>query len=361
LARWKARLHALAAPGTGGPGRFRGQFARHARSWLSEARTGLFPELSQRLPGTAILRWLTDDRNAAIGPPGATYAVINVCREASPFRGTSTVLYSPRAWQHLLATMASVYPFDVRFMMMPLDEAGRLVDSRAAVVAAVSRDQADPRWVRFVMRAPKDLISWGRSKVQEEWIQFAESWAGQLDACYGHLSDDADDAGSVLEMATQTLGIDPPTVPRCREVLRGYSWVTVCAPELAQRLGGVPALTASGAFHQVRELPGGQILLRATPRLEQYKGAAVERVFRTLAPVLLTGRTARDRAPVLARLVLAADAADHRLAGSPAKIKRDGRARCGCKILGADPVPLENRVRLGTCCSSSVRRRAYIR
>jgi len=142
-------------------------------------------------------------------------------------------------------------------------------------------------------------------------VSFVGTWADRLDACYAHVTDDADARGTALEMATQRRGIDPPTVPRCREVLRGYSWVTICAPELAERLGGVPALTASGAFYQVHKLSGGQVLLRATPLLEQYEGASVERVFRVLAPVLLPGWAAKPRAPVGARLMLGVDAADY--------------------------------------------------
>jgi hypothetical protein len=289
------------------------EFARHARSWLTEARTELFPGLSRRLPGAAVLRRQTDDPDAAIGPPGATWAHFYVRREVTPYRGTSTQLYKPRAWQRLLDTLASAYPFAVNLVLLPLDEEGQPVDSQTAVSVVINRDQDDPRWVRFMLDAPEELISWRSSaRVQEEWVSFVATWAARLDACYGHLTDDASDSrGTALEMATQILGIDPPTVPRCHEVLRGYSWVTVCAPELAQRLGGVRALTASGAFHQVRELPGGQVLLRATPLLEQYQGAAVERIFRVLAPVLLPGRADPELAPVGGRLVFGADAADY--------------------------------------------------
>jgi hypothetical protein len=288
------------------------EFARHARSWLTEARTELFPELSRRLPGAAVLRRQTDDPDAVIGPPGGTWAHFDVHREATPTSGASTQLYRPRTWQGLLDTLASVHPFDVRLIMMPLNEAGQLMDRLASVSAVIRRDRDDPRWVQSMMSAPEELVSWRRSaRIQDEWVSFVETWAARLDACYAHITDDADARGTALEMATQTRGIDPPTVPRCHEVLRGYSWVTVCAPELAERLGGAPALTASGAFHQVRELPGGQVLLRATPLLEQYQGAAVERVFRALAPVLLPGRADEIRAPVGARLVLGADAANY--------------------------------------------------
>ena len=288
------------------------EFARQARSWLTEARMGLFPELSRGLPDGAVLRPYSHDLDATVGPPRGTWAQIVVYTEPTPFRGVRSTLYAPQPWQRTLDDLAAVYPFDIRLIMSPLDAAGRLIDATAAVSVVVSRDHDDPRWVRFIIKAPASLVAWQRSaQTGEDWIAFLERWAGRLDACYGHLTDDADDtSGTALEMATQRLGLDPPTVPRCHEVLRGYSWVTICAPELAGRLGGVPALTASGAFYQVRELPGGQLLLRATPRLEQYEGAAVERVFRVLAPVLLPGRAEAASAPVGARLVAGADAAD---------------------------------------------------
>jgi hypothetical protein len=287
------------------------EFARQARSWLTEARTELFGELSRGLPDRAVLRRYSHDLDAAVGPPRGTWAHVLVYREPTPFRGVRSTLYAPRRWQRTLDDLATVYPFHIYLFMSPLDPAGRPIDGTAAASALVSRDHDDPRWVRFIMKAPASLVPWRRSaQTQEDWIAFLDRWAGRLDACYGHLTDDADEAGTALEMATQRLGLDPPTVPRCHEVLRGYSWVTICAPELAARLGGAAALTASGAFYQVRELPGGQLLLRATPRLEQYQGAAVERVFRALAPVLLPGRVTAATAPFGARLVADANAAD---------------------------------------------------
>jgi hypothetical protein len=291
------------------------EFAGDARSWLTDARTELFPELSRCLPATAVLRRQTGDPGGVIGPPGATWAHFDVDLEGPPYQDDTSQLYEPLAWQRTLDTLASVYAFDISFIMMPLDEAGQLVDRHyAAVSARTIRDRHDPRWWQFTMNAPADLVSWHRPRVQEQWVSFVETWAARLDACYGHLTDDADPVlGTALEMATQTPGIDPPTVPRCRDVLRGYSWVTVCAPELAQRLGGARALTASRAFHQVRQLPAGQVLLQATPLLEQYEGAAVGRVFRALAPVLLPGRADRQRAPG-ARLAFGADAARYQQA-----------------------------------------------
>jgi hypothetical protein len=88
--------------------------------------------------------------------------------------------------------------------------------------------------------------------------------------------------------------------------------VTVCAAELAARLGGAAALARSGAFDEVTELPGGQVFLRATPVIQDYQGEILLRVFQTLAPVLLTGRPhPMSPATDSGRLVRDADAADY--------------------------------------------------
>jgi hypothetical protein len=92
-----------------------------------------------------------------------------------------------------------------------------------------------------------------------------------------HITDDAYTYATALERAVTGGDYDPPLVPRCHEVLRGYSWVTICAAELAVRLGGAGALAASGAFDEVTELPGGQVFLRATPTLDEYQGEVVRR------------------------------------------------------------------------------------
>jgi hypothetical protein len=107
--------------------------------------------------------------------------------------------------------------------------------------------------------------------------------------------------------------LDPGPGPRCRAVLRGYSRVTICAAELAIRLGGASALAASGAFDEVRELPGGRVHLRATAAVEDLEGAAVRRAFEALAPVLLPGRPDPERLSGMpARLVRDCDAGDFR-------------------------------------------------
>jgi hypothetical protein len=56
------------------------------------------------------------------------------------------------------------------------------------------------------------------------------------------------------------LNRDPSTATeQARIALRGYDWVTVIPPELAERLGG-DALRATGAFHRVVALAHGGVL-----------------------------------------------------------------------------------------------------
>ncbi|MFJ7495761.1 hypothetical protein ACIQZB_32115 [Streptomyces sp. NPDC097727] len=40
------------------------------------------------------------------------------------------------------------------------------------------------------------------------------------------------------------------SVREARNLLRGYSWTTVCPEDLSRKLGGPTALTATGAFHR---------------------------------------------------------------------------------------------------------------
>ncbi|WP_181804023.1 hypothetical protein [Streptomyces shenzhenensis] len=79
-----------------------------------------------------------------------------------------------------------------------------------------------------------------------------------------------------------------------RTYLRGYSWVTGVPSELAARLGEAWGLSATGAFHAVRELRGGGLLLQATETLAGYDDRAMRKVFHALAAVLPPGIPGED-------------------------------------------------------------------
>jgi hypothetical protein len=303
-----SNLHAelVAQPGS------RADFARLARDWLTGARRVLFPDIDRRLGrgGTFAAEPPADD-DAPWGPPGGAWARLRVQQQPHTLGGT-VMPYSARMWRRMLDGLERSYPFHVSLELMPLGPDGRPVSPGPGAVIAVHRSTTHPRWARFEAEAPPDLAGWrGSAPVQLAWAGFLKEQAMAAGAHYGHVTDDANIHATALERAILGVAAEPPAVPHCREVLRGYSWVTVCAAELAARLGGGAALAASGCFDEVSVLPGGQVFLRATPALEDYDGPAVQRVFGALAPVLLPGRP--DPAAVegtLARIVMDADAAE---------------------------------------------------
>jgi hypothetical protein len=86
------------------------------------------------------------------------------------------------------------------------------------------------------------------------------------------------------------------SVREARNLLRGYSWTTVCPEELSRRLGGPDALAAIGAFHRVVPLTAGGVVLQATRTVADYSNDAVRRVFEALHPVLPPGMPQFDPA-----------------------------------------------------------------
>jgi hypothetical protein len=123
--------------------------------------------------------------------------------------------------------------------------------------------------------------------VQERLIQFVSEFAEAANASFGNITDDNSAGLTSLESRLPRRRRDG--ILQSGEVLRGYSWVTLCPPAVVSALGGVKALEGSGAFVEVRELAYGGALLRSTERFEEYDESAILRVFRTLAPALPAG------------------------------------------------------------------------
>ncbi|HWG15896.1 MAG TPA: hypothetical protein VG268_21740 [Streptosporangiaceae bacterium] len=293
----------------------RADSARLACGWMSEGRRRLFPDFDRILetagPGTVRGGDPPDDDDAPWGPPGGLWAQVVVRQQPQAIGGTTTP-YSARNWRRALDGLERSQPYLVRLDMMPLDQAGRPVSAGPPATLTVQRSQHDPRWARFEAEAPDRLVPWaGTPDVPLDWAGFVKEQAGAVGAHYGHVTDDATSHGTALERALLGVLVEPPGIPRCRDVLRGYSWVTIAAARLAARLGGAGALTASGCLDEVSVLPGGQVFLRATPVLAEYEGAAVRRVFGVLAPVLPAGRPDPEAVSgSRVRLVLDANAAD---------------------------------------------------
>jgi hypothetical protein len=293
------------------------QFAGSAAVWFTQVLEGLFPAFDQRLKAGPSLPFdHVKDPSAPMGPPGGAHGMIKV-RTRSSRAGESWKRYTDSTWQRTLESLARSVPHQIQLTAEALDHRGLLVSPMENIVVGVRRLPDDSGWACLQVQAARgdrgepDAARPYPDHDQRRWAEFIKEQAARFDACYAHVTDDpVNGGGTALENAT---GQRPDaTVPRCREVLRGYSWVTVCAAELSARLGGPAALGRSGAFDEVTELAGGQVFLRATPFIQDYLGEILARVFETLAPVLLTGRP-NPMSPVTesGRLVKDADAADY--------------------------------------------------
>lgn len=280
------------------------RYADLAARWLTEARSEIFPDFD---------------------PPGRAVGTLEVRRDPV-LVGGSEEDYSDGTWRRLLGNLASQYPFHVQLLMDALDDTGQATRPDRGATVGVHRNHGQPEWVTFEIEGTIGVSGSTEPDAvrpypgELKWAEFVKRWAIRASACYAHVSDDTEViTGTALEQATARDAASPwlartpeETVPRCREVLRGYSWVTVCAEELAVALGGAPALAASAAFDEVTELPAGQVFLRATPTLAEYQGTALRRVFEVLAPVLLTGHPdSISWATAHGRMVPDVDAADY--------------------------------------------------
>ncbi|SHN37004.1 hypothetical protein SAMN05216499_1491 [Actinacidiphila paucisporea] len=238
------------------------------------------------------------------GAPGTMWASLTRYGSAAG-RVTSRRAWSARGWSTFLKGFAK-FPAGVGMDIVELDATGypRFGD-RASIVLRTVNDER--RWFRMVCEfgafpeGPKNRIA---RLTEEDARDLAWEMAQEMPVTYGGVGDDGRHWGPT--MLEDRLAREARVgVTESREVLRGYPWVTVCAPEIAARLGGPDALRASGAFHEVRVLPTGSVWLQATEHLDDYTGDALRRVFETVAPVLPPGEPRTYLGKELGRIIYA--------------------------------------------------------
>lgn len=287
------------------------EFAALAVEWIAGIRDLLFPGFDENV-SAGFLPFSPPDPPTGywmLGRPTALKGNAYIQRRPHDSLGRGAT-YSRRSWEKLANGLAEAYPFRVSLVMSAVDDTGKNAGSGSSLLIGVRRDPDSPGWVRFEASLPPDIVDLSRSSLEQELVSFIREWAAKVETCYGHVTDDADSLATALERATARYSWE--TLPRCREALRGYSWVTVCSSGLAARLGGCTGLERTGAFWAVAEVAGGSVFLQATRTFEEYDDAAMRRVFEALAPVLLPGRVS---APAgggwVGRLVTGVDAADY--------------------------------------------------
>ncbi len=269
-----------------------------AIQWLDGGLDRLAGELREQIKAGAPLSETGVRRDGApTGPPGSAWASMWVQRRG---RRTGWV-YSADNWARFVQELTDP-PDRAEVLATVLD--GQGFPSRSAVRLTVERPDDAPEWLVLSADAPaEDLLDTARGdEVQRRWLGLVRDVAEDLNPSFGQLADDTR-GRTALDVLLRRLR--DQSVAESRTVLRGYSWVTILAQELADRLGGVAALRATGAFHTVEPLRGGGVWLRATQRYQDYGPVQIDAVFRALAPVLPQGRPAPPPpfVPVTYRLV----------------------------------------------------------
>ncbi len=300
---WLKTMHAELIAEIGSPE----AFASSASGWLDGVLREVFPRLREGLQDRPVIKAppvARQDTAQPWGDPGHVLGRLRIHREHPAFKGREA-LYSGRAWQRALTGLAD-HPWTVSLEIRELDDRG-FPAHKGWTGIEVTRDYYAPTWVTFSFSAPAADTGWPDSpQLQDQWADFVRREAERVSACAGKMTDDVGGGQTALQRATHNMSAK---IEDSRSVLRGYSWVTIVAPELAARLGGAEQLAATGAFYQVSSLPNGGLWLRATPTINEFTDEKVRAVFEALSPVLLTGE-AKFLAPSESyRIVMGVDAA----------------------------------------------------
>jgi hypothetical protein len=288
------------------------RYAEAARGWLEGVLGELFPDLRdglQNRPSTPRISKYWDE--GPEGEPGQVRGEIEVAMTAGRSR---TTVFTDAAWQRFLASL-SKSPAIASLSIRVIGQDGYLSDDGAEI--KVARHEEEPGWARFTFQAPplfmwraRDITSavvttlpgpgggWaGSAELQGRWAEAVRRLAARVGACAGMITSRG--GGPPLEAVTYPdwlpeMVVQPPEYVQevamlgaGRDVLYRYAWVTIIPPELAARLGGAGGLTASGAFFEVSELPGGPVWLRATRTIEEFDENRSAAVAAALAPVLV--------------------------------------------------------------------------
>ena len=288
-----------------------------ARGWLTGCMDEVCGLLSQKLrtdPVTEVsVRSVDEEGRIRQGGPNQVLGELHTYRKRFGFN-PERLLYSPRSWDRFLDSL-SRNPAGVHVRMIPLDRDGFRSQSGWCGIG-VRWDRRCPGWARFSFTVGVgQLTDWTESvEIQESWAGFVRRKAGQMAVYAGGMTDDIwPGQDTALQRATQSVPSNLLLkICQSREVLLGYSWVTVVAPEVAARLGGAAAMSATGAFCEVEEMPGGALWLRSTPVINDFTGDRVRKVFEALAPVLITGTAKIEYRGEMFRIAEGVDAADFR-------------------------------------------------
>jgi uncharacterized protein YndB with AHSA1/START domain len=252
------------------------ELARVAEQWLTLGSREISPAAWSRVPERPPPR-------KQPGEPGGMSASVHVT--TGPMT-TKTRGYSASSWAWGLRSLAEGAPA-IEVELSELDESGRSYQGPETVnlLVVVRRGEDGTVLLDVGGAVPGPEGEVWRPEVPQRWARMVRTVAEGWDVAYGSVGD----AGGSRETALERCLVGARATHPGGPLLRGYSWVTVCPAGAAAVLGGAAGLAATGAFHEVTELPAGAVWLQATPRFDEYEEVAATRVFTAVAPVLPGG------------------------------------------------------------------------
>ncbi|MER8231483.1 hypothetical protein [Streptomyces sp. NPDC094049] len=238
------------------------------------------------------------------GRPGELWGSLWTTRVSRGRRTRSGKAWSPKAWAFFLQELETE-PLGVSVGLARLGADG--YPGGPWLRIAAERDFEAPDWVRLMVhRSAEEFFAPERSvEIQRRWTDFLHRRleAQEQPCLFGCLTDDIETT-TYRTALEASLGLFPDeTLPEHDTVLRGYSWITVCSPGVAHRLGGADALRASGAFTDVTGLADGGLLLRATDDMRTYTADRIAEVFQQVRAVLPPGKPVGGLSETVPRLV----------------------------------------------------------
>ncbi|BCY07077.1 hypothetical protein [Actinoplanes sp. L3-i22] len=277
----------------------RGPLGEAAYVWFDTLTQALAPAERAKLAGLPAVTGLDPSSADPQGEPGELYGLIEVARSIDGgYPGSEWRHLSDAGWEWLRAELTDLPNWKVTVRIGRFDEDGFLGDRILSAgawpmrQAALILDGEPPGWLVLDADVPADRFTDPDSgpAEQQRWLAAIRQAADRLNPGFGQVDYWRDKGRTALERWSGRENRDPKqSILRTRERLRGYSWLTIVAQEVGDRLGGRPALLATGAFEQVEPLTEGGFWLLATKDFRDYEMTAAERVFRALAPALPPG------------------------------------------------------------------------
>lgn len=289
---------------------------RLARAWFTDLPAAVVPEywdaLARAVPlDTGLMRVEMPPPWETQTPSGRPFATVTVAPR--PWRNPRASVYAPKRLDQVIDRIGDPgqRPVHVSLSLGVLDTDGVPV-AGGNLVLGLDTSEEDPALATFSLyRDASRPVTTFPDAVFDLGVDFLRGLCRAEDADFAGAGDPAY-AGHHTALDAALRRDRDDSLREARRHLRGYSWITVVPRELAARLGGADALTATGAFAEVEALPPGGVWLRATDRAETYDAAAVRRVFSALAPVLPPGRPEPDERGGPAWHLVPEDATSHR-------------------------------------------------